>query len=79
MFVLFTHKFHNKQTRKYTTERPPFSQVEALQKAAGLKDQVQSQGWGKNQSWIRWVKELRLVEENQIREKIYWWLIRLLF
>lgn len=61
---------------KKLIEKPPFSQVEALQKAAGLKDQVQSQGWRKNQSWIRWVKELRLVEENQIREKIYWWLIR---
>ena len=33
----------------------------------------------REKSKLNSVKELRLVEENQIREKIYWWLIRLFF
>ena len=76
MFGFFHHK--RKQTRKNHHWKTTLFAGGSTPKSCWLKGSGTEPGMSEK-SKLNSVKELRLVEKNQIREKIYWWLIRLLF
>lgn len=76
-YLLFFHH-KRKQTRKNHHWKTTLFAGGSTPKSCWLKGSGTEPGM-REKSKLNSVKELRLVEANQMREKIYWWLIRLLF